>query len=226
MHSDDQVSKKLIAADYSDERVKMQRENAVQRNFPPAGCAASHFKPHPGGCLGPAALLCRRGAACFGDPCMYALAVAPGKKLINTRIADIAHAMKISEVPQDDVKTLNGLKKALYALDDQGCYTKTATRGWEAEEVVLNQVIGDFAEKAVETASRVRNNETSPIEYFMYRNWMDSTTLAQAMGLYLWQVKRHFKPSIFKNLDDRTLAEYAALFRISVDALKHFHGED
>ena len=49
--------------------------------------------------------------------------------------------MKISEVPQDDIKTLNGVKKALYAVDDQGCYAKTTTGGWEAEEVVLNQVI-------------------------------------------------------------------------------------
>jgi hypothetical protein len=134
--------------------------------------------------------------------------------------------MKISEVPQDDIKTLNGLKKALYAIDDQGRYAKITTRGWEAEEVVLNQVIGDFDEKARGAASRVKSNETSPIEYFMYKNWMDPPTLAQAMGLYRWQVKRHFKPSIFKKLDDRTLAGYAALFRISVDALKNFPGED
>ena len=134
--------------------------------------------------------------------------------------------MKISEVPQDDIKTLKGLKKALYAIDEQGCYTKTATRGWDVEEVVLNQVIDDFDEKAGETASRVRNNETSPIEYFMYRNWMDATTLAQAMGFFRWQVKRHFKPSIFKKLDDRMLAGYATLFRISVDALKNFPKED
>ena len=134
--------------------------------------------------------------------------------------------MKISEVPQDDIKTLNGLKKALYAIDDQGRYAKTTTGGWEAEEVVLSQVIGDFDEKAGETASRVRKNETSPIEYFMYKNWMDAPTLAQAMGLYRWQVKRHFKPSIFRRLDDRTLAGYSALFRISVDALKNFPGED
>ena len=134
--------------------------------------------------------------------------------------------MKTSEVPQDDIKTLNGMKKTLYAIDEQGCYTKTATRGWEVEEVVLNQVIGDFDEKAGKTATRVRNNETSPIEYVMYKNWMDSTTLAQAMGLYRWQVKRHFNPSIFKKLDDRTLAEYAALFRISMETLMNFKGED
>jgi len=121
---------------------------------------------------------------------------------------------------------MQGEKKALYAVDDQGHYTRSTTSGWEVEEIVLNQVIDDFEEKARHAASRVRNNETSPIEYFMYKNWMDPLTLAQAMGLYHWQVKRHFKPDIFKKLDDRTLAEYAMLFRISVDALKNFPKED
>ena len=134
--------------------------------------------------------------------------------------------MKISEVPQDDVKTMQGERKALYAVDDQGNYTKTTTKGWEVEEIVLVQVIGDFEEKAGEAATRVRNGETSPIEYFMYKNWMDSMTLAQAMGLYRWQVKRHFKPGVFKKLDDRILSEYARIFRVSVDALVSFHGED
>ena len=46
--------------------------------------------------------------------------------------------MKISEVPQDEIKTMQGVKKALYAVDDQGNYTRAATRGWEAEEIVLH----------------------------------------------------------------------------------------
>ncbi len=133
--------------------------------------------------------------------------------------------MKISEVPQDQIRALQGIKKALYAVDDQGNYTRAATSGWEAEEVVLTQVIGDFEEKAGEAALRVRNNETSPIEYFMYRKWMDPLTLAQVMGLYRWQVKRHFKPRVFKKLDDQTLNEYARIFGISVDALKNFTKE-
>ena len=134
--------------------------------------------------------------------------------------------MKISEVPQDDIKTMQGEKKAVYAVDDQGRYAKITTKGWEPEEIVLNQVIGEFEEKAGGAASRVRSNKTSPIEYFMYKNWMDPLTLAQAMGLYRWQVKRHLKPGVFKKLDDTTLAEYARLFRVSVDALKNFPGED
>ena len=133
--------------------------------------------------------------------------------------------MKISEVPQDDVKTWQGEKKALYAVDSRGRYTITTTKGWEPEAIVLNQVIGEFEEKAREAASRARNSKTSPIEYFMYKNWMDLLTLAQAMGLYRWQVKRHLKPGVFKKLDHLILAEYARLFRVSVDALKNFAGE-
>lgn len=134
--------------------------------------------------------------------------------------------MKISEVPQDDVKTMQGAKKALYAVDEQGEYTRTTTRGWEAEEIVLTQVIDDFEAKAKAAAARVRRDETSPIEYFMNKKWMDPLTLAQAMGLYRWQVKRHFKPAVFKRLDGRTLAEYARLFGVSVDKLQNFSGEE
>ena len=134
--------------------------------------------------------------------------------------------MKISEIPQDHVKTMQGEKKALYALDDRGNYTRSTTSGWEAEEVVLTQVIDDFNEKAKEAALRVRKNETSPIEYYMYRRWMDPLTLAQAMGLYRWQVRRHFKPRVFKRLDDGMLNEYARIFGVSVDALNCFREED
>jgi hypothetical protein len=55
--------------------------------------------------------------------------------------------MKTSEVPQDAIKTLNGMKKALYAVDDRGEYTRTPTGGWESEEIVLTQVIDDFEAK-------------------------------------------------------------------------------
>jgi len=133
--------------------------------------------------------------------------------------------MKISDVPQDEIITLRGEKKALYALDDQGRYTRAATSGWEAEEIVLHQVIDDFEQKARQAASRVRSNETSPIEYFMYKKWMDPLTLAQVMGLYRWQVKRHFRPGVFTKLSDKRLAEYARIFGIPVNALTNFTEE-
>ncbi|MHB9096537.1 MAG: hypothetical protein ACYC5X_01800 [Syntrophales bacterium] len=134
--------------------------------------------------------------------------------------------MKISEVPQDNIKTMGGEKKALYAVDERGEYTRTSTRGWEAEEIVLTQVIDDFDEKARAAAARVRSGESSPIEYFMNKKWMDPLTLAQAMGLYRWQVRRHFKPAVFKKMAGKTLAEYARLFGVSVEQLKNFSGEE
>jgi hypothetical protein len=135
-------------------------------------------------------------------------------------------AMKISEIPQDNNKTMQGEKKTLYVVDDRGNYTRSTTSGWEAEEIVLSQVIDDFTEKAGIASLRVRKNETSPIEYFMYKKWMDTLTLAQAMGMYRWQVKRHFKPHVFKKLNDKMLNEYAKTFGVSVDALKNFPEED
>jgi hypothetical protein len=134
--------------------------------------------------------------------------------------------MKTSEVPQDAVKTMGGEKKALYAVDERGEYTRTTTRGWEAEEIVLTQVIDDFDRKARAAAARVRNGASSPIEYFMNKKWMDPLTLAQAMGLFRWQVKRHFKPAVFIKLDHGLVAEYARLFGISVERLKNFSGEE
>jgi hypothetical protein len=134
--------------------------------------------------------------------------------------------MKLSEVPQDNIKTLQGERKALYAVDEQGRYVQTTTRGWEVEEIVLHQVINDFEDLARQAAVRVRQQDTSPIEYFMLKSWMDPLTLAQAMGLYCWQVRRHFKPGVFKKLKDETIREYARIFRVSVDAVRHFHGEE
>jgi hypothetical protein len=134
--------------------------------------------------------------------------------------------MKISEVPQEDVKALQGERKALYAVDENGRYTQATTRGWEVEEIVLHRVIDDFEERARESAVRVRHHETSPIEYFMHKSWMDVLTLAQAMGLYRWQVRRHFRPGVFRELKEKTIMEYARIFRVPVDAVRNFRGED
>ena len=134
--------------------------------------------------------------------------------------------MRLYEVSQDNIKTLQGERKALYAVDEQGRYVQTTTGGWEVEEIVLHQVINDFEDLARQAAVRVRQQEASPIEYYMLKSWMDPLTLAQAMGLYRWQVKRHFKTAVFKKLDAGTLAEYARLFGVTVERLKSFSGEE
>lgn len=131
--------------------------------------------------------------------------------------------MKTDEVPQDDNETFRGYgTKAVYAVDQNGRYTKIATSGWEVEEIVLRDVLADFEELAVDAKKRVLAGKSSPIEYFVYKRLMDIPALAQAMGIAKWRVKRHLNPDVFNKLDDQLLQRYADLLRIDISALKHF----
>ena len=131
--------------------------------------------------------------------------------------------MKIDDVPQDDNRTFKGYgTKAVYAVDEQGRYTKTATSGWAVEEVVLRDVLDDFDALAVDAKNRALRGEASPIEFFLYRRLMDLPSLARAMGLAKWRVRRHLKAKVFKRLNTALLQRYADLFRIDLTALTHF----
>jgi hypothetical protein len=129
--------------------------------------------------------------------------------------------MKVKEIPQDNIKTFKGFgTKAMYAVDENGRYARMPTSGWEAEEVVLRDVIDDFAKLAEQTKIRVFKGETSPIEYYMNKNYMDPPALARGMGLAKWRVKRHFNPNVFSRLNQKTLQSYADFFNIDVHTLK------
>ena len=130
--------------------------------------------------------------------------------------------MKIKEVPQDDIKTFKGFgTKAIYAVDENGRYARTSTSGWEAEEVVLRDVVDDFAKLAEDAKTRVFKGETSPIEYYMNKFFMDLPALAAGMGLAKWRIKRHFSPQVFNKLNDKMLQRYADFFNIELAELKH-----
>ena len=131
--------------------------------------------------------------------------------------------MKIKEVPQDDIKTFKGFgTKAIYAVDENGQYTRIPTNGWEMEEVVLRDVVDDFAKLAEESKSRVIKGQTSPIEYYMNKYFMDLPALAAGMGLAKWRVKRHFSPGVFNKLNDKMLQRYADFFNIELAELYRF----
>lgn len=130
--------------------------------------------------------------------------------------------MKVKEIPQDDIKTFKGFgTKALYAVDENGRYTRTPTSGWEVEEVVLRDVVDDFAKLAQEAKTRVLRGETSPIEYYMNKYYMDLPALARGIGLAKWKVKRHFNPNIFNKLNQKMLQRYADFFNTDVHMLKN-----
>ncbi|PCH61488.1 MAG: hypothetical protein COC05_00745 [Gammaproteobacteria bacterium] len=133
--------------------------------------------------------------------------------------------MKQNDVPQDHIKTLGGLRKAMYATDEQGNYTVVPSDGWEAEELVLNQAIEEFERQTDEALARCRSNISSPLEYHMYHCRMDQIVLAQSTGFFKWQVKRHLKPAHFCRLSAKKLARYSEALGLSIDQLKSLPDE-
>ncbi len=131
--------------------------------------------------------------------------------------------MKIKEVPQDNIKTFKGFgTKAMYAVDENGQYATIPTSGWEVEEVVLRDVVDDFTKLAEEAKSRVIKGNTSPIEYYMNKYFMDLPALAAGMSLTKWRVKRHFNPKVFNKLNNEMLQRYAEFFNLDTADLKNF----
>lgn len=129
--------------------------------------------------------------------------------------------MKKKEVPQDksNLESAN-FRELCYAVDENGEYTTENSSGWEPKTVALNNAIDEINERIEDAKKRVLNGKTSPIEYFMELHKMDVGILASYMGFWQWKVKRHFKPSVFKRLSDKTLKKYAEVFEISCEELK------
>lgn len=130
--------------------------------------------------------------------------------------------MKKKEVPQDksNLESAN-FRELCYAVDEEGKYTTANSSGWEPKTVALNNAIEEINERIEDAKNRVQKGETSPIEYYMELHKMDVGILASYVGLWQWRVKRHFKPAVFKKLNNKTLQKYADVFEISIDKLKN-----
>ncbi len=127
--------------------------------------------------------------------------------------------MKKDDVPQDQASALQGQRKAMYAVDDDGRYRVTGSSGWEAEEMVLDQAIEQYAQLTADAKKRVQRGLSSALEYHMYQRRMDVTILAQSTGFYKWQIKRHFKPAVFSALSPAKLQRYAEALGLSAAEL-------
>lgn len=128
--------------------------------------------------------------------------------------------MKKEDVPQHQSSSLAGQRKPLYVVDEHGRYTTELSSGWDVEEVVLHQALQQFLQLAEAARVRVESGASSPLEYHMFTRRMDVTVLAQSMGLFKWQVRRHFKPAVFRRLSADLLSRYAYVLGVSVAALQ------
>jgi hypothetical protein len=129
--------------------------------------------------------------------------------------------MKKKEVPQDksNLESAN-FRELCYAVDDNGEYTTAHSTGWDPKKIALDNAIEEINARIADAKNRLNKGETSPIEYYMELHKMDVGILASYVGFWQWKVKRHFKPSVFKKLSDKTLIKYAEAFDISVEELK------
>lgn len=131
--------------------------------------------------------------------------------------------MKKSELSQDKSALEVLTKEICYVLNEDGKYEAELSTGWETKAVALEEAWKEIERRKEEAHNRVKSGEVSPIVYFMEVKLMDLTVLSGYTGFYKWQIKRHFKPSVFKKLSDEKLNKYATVFEISVDELKHFN---
>jgi len=127
--------------------------------------------------------------------------------------------MDAADVPQEGSATYGGHLKVVYARTLDGRLGLVPTRGWEAEETVTLQAVQAFEELAAAAHARVRGGQSSPLEVHMYRTRMDIALLAQASGLWRWQVRRHLRPAVFARLSKALRARYAHALGIEPDQL-------
>lgn len=134
--------------------------------------------------------------------------------------------MKKEDVPQDNTYLTNSVIRELcYATDEEGNYTTVTSKGWEVKDIALQNSIQLIEERIENARQRVLSGEVSPVLYYMELNKMDVSILAAYAGYWKWRVKRHFKPSVFARLSNRTLEKYAQIFEITISQLKNVNAQ-
>lgn len=128
--------------------------------------------------------------------------------------------MKKEDVPQD-VSALGKItKEVCYATDSEGKYTTELSKGWDVKITALDKAWEDIDQRIEAARQKVLKGESSPLLFFIEQGIMDISLLADYTGFWQWQIKRHLKPEVFKNLSDKKLQRYAEVFNVSVDDLK------
>jgi len=127
--------------------------------------------------------------------------------------------MKVNEVPQD-ITYYEGIKRACFALNDEGKYVVVTSTGWNDEAVVNGLAVDDLAVALEETRKAVLAGQKSPLCYHMELRQMNPDILGKTAGIAVFRVKRHFRPDIFLKLKPSILNRYAQALAVTVEELK------
>jgi hypothetical protein len=129
--------------------------------------------------------------------------------------------MKKDEIPQDPSVLDKFTKEVCYAVDESGKYVTELSRGWEVKADALGITWEDIDRKVAAAKKEVLDGKISPIAYYIELRVMDLSIVSAYTGFWQWTIKRHLKPSIFKNLSTAKLQKYADLFEVTIDQLKN-----
>jgi len=132
--------------------------------------------------------------------------------------------MDKDQVPQDKNHYLDkNFKTVVYALDNNGSYTKVPTIGWEPEHFAQKQAWDSVEEDVERIKNSVIEGKLSPIAYFTEKYCFSLRRLSHLTGFSKHQIKKHFKPEVFSTLDSATLETYSRAFKVPIDqVLKPF----
>lgn len=127
--------------------------------------------------------------------------------------------MKADKVPQDDSPTYSGHKKLMYAVKRDGHYQGVQSSGWEVESYATQMAVEDLSQQAIDAFNDAQQNKCSTLAYYMFKNRLDITALAQASGFFQWQIRRHLKPGGLAKLSAKKQQKYCDVFAISREQL-------
>lgn len=122
--------------------------------------------------------------------------------------------------PEDEGnRILEGERRGVYRPDADGRYRLVSSDGWKVEEVVTGAAVEAFRRLADQALADWRAGRASPLAYHMYRLRLDPPSLAQAMGIGQWRVRRHLRSRPFARLPRRLLQRYADTLDMDVEEL-------
>ncbi len=132
--------------------------------------------------------------------------------------------MKKEDLPQDPGALDQFTREVCYVKNEDGKYETALSKGWNVKKQALDSAWEEVNERVEEARKAVASGEKSPVYYFMELRLMDLSVLSGYTGIFPFFIKRHFKPSVFKDLSERKLEKYARAFDITVSELKNFKG--
>jgi len=132
--------------------------------------------------------------------------------------------MKKEDLPQEPGALSRLTRELCYVKNEEGKYETALSKGWDIKKEALDSAWIEVNDRVEEARKAVAAGEKSPIYYFMELSLMDVGVLSGYTGFFSFFIKRHLRPSVFKNLSDVKLEKYARAFDITVEELKNFKG--